>query len=93
VIPFVKAVVIPIGVVIAAPTARILHAIAITLNFPTPLAMTSNVAIKFGACFFEPLVAVARPIPVRSRRHGGRCKQYAAAECSGENDATEKLPS
>jgi hypothetical protein len=93
VISFVKAVVIPIGVVIAAPTARILHAIAITFNFPTPLAMTSNVAIKFRSRFFEPLVAVVRPIPVCSRRHDGRRKQQAAAERGGENDATEKLPS
>jgi len=83
--------VIPIRVVIAAPTAHILHAIAITFNFPTPFAMTSNVAIKFRARLFEPPMTVVRPIPVCSRRHGGRCKQQAAAERSGKNDATEKL--
>jgi hypothetical protein len=60
----VKAGVIPLGVMIAAPSPIRLEAVHIAVYLTAVLAMPRNVVINPGAVSFQPPVAVVGPVPV-----------------------------
>src|ERR1035438_896683 len=67
--------VIPVGLVIAAPLAVVLHALYVTVHLPAVFAVLGHILIDPGAICFEPLVATFAPVPIRPSRSDrcGKC--------------------
>jgi len=53
----VKARVVPIGVVIAAPLAILIHSVYVVIDLAAVIAVTRGVTIDSGAIVFEALLA------------------------------------
>jgi hypothetical protein len=64
----VEAGVVPIGVMIAAPTAVVLHAIDVAVDLRTIVAMTRGVMVDASLIVFEALVARIAVIGLRAER-------------------------
>ncbi len=64
--------VIPVGLVIAAPLAIVVHALYVSVHLSAALAESGRILIDPGPICFEPLVATFAPVPVRTSRspHG-----------------------
>jgi hypothetical protein len=64
--------VIPVGLVIAAPLAVVVHALYVSVHLPAVLAVLGRILIDPGPICFEPLVTTFAPVPIRPSRcpHG-----------------------
>jgi len=79
----VEAGVVPIGVMIAAPSAVVFHAVDVVVDLRTIVAVTRGVMVDAGLIVFEALVTRIAVVGFRAERGSdGQCQ--TAGQCGGE---------
>lgn len=84
----VKARVVPIGVVIAAPLAILIHSVYVVIDLAAVIAVTRGVTIDSGAIVFEALItSIVRGGANRS----ANSQEQAAGQRSGQSNSRPKF--
>lgn len=81
----VELVVIPVGLVLAAPIAVGVHTIHVTIHLAAVLAVAVGVVIDPGAIRFEPSLAIRARVRPNRNAHG---EEQTSGQCGGQSHSS-----